>query len=72
MISATRAMKARDVSHHETQVSYIITLKPIQMHVGIFSPVTISPCDGVAKDYTPIKLRKHMGESQLSNTTMLN
>ena len=42
-------MKAQDVLHHVAQVSYIITLKPIQMHVGIFSPITISPRAGVAK-----------------------
>ena len=28
-------MKASDVLHHEAQVSYIITLKTIQMRVGI-------------------------------------
>ena len=27
---------------------------------------------GVAKDYTPTRLWKQMGESQLSNTAMLN
>ena len=42
-------MKAWDVLHHEAQVSYITTLKTIQMCVGIFSPITISPCAGVAK-----------------------
>ena len=49
MIEATRAMKAQDVLHHETQVSNIITLKPIQMCVGIFSLITINPRTGVAK-----------------------
>ena len=49
MIEATRATKVRDVLHHKTQVSNIITLKPIQMHVGIFSPITINLHARVAK-----------------------
>ena len=49
MIQATRAMKARDVLHHVAQVSHIITLKPTQMCVWIFSPITISPHVRVAK-----------------------
>ena len=46
-------MKAWDVLHHEAQVSYIITLRTIQMRVGIFSPINISLRAGVAKCYTP-------------------
>ena len=42
-------MKAQNVLHHVAQVSYIITLKTIQMHVEIFSPITISPHAEVAK-----------------------
>ena len=65
-------MKAQDVLHHVAQVSYIITLKPIQMHVGIFSSIMIGPCVELVKDFTPTRLRKQMGESQLSITAMLN
>ena len=65
-------MKARDVLHHVAQVSYIITLKTIQMHVVIFSSIMINPCVELAKDYTPTRLKKQMGESQLSITAMLN
>ena len=42
-------MKAQDVLHHVAQVGYIITLKTIQMCVGIFSPITISLHAGVTK-----------------------
>ena len=65
-------MKAQDVLHHVAQVSYIITLKTIQMHAGIFSSIMISPCVELAKDYTSTRLRKQMGESQLSITAMLS
>ena len=72
MIQATRAMKAQDVLHHVAQVSYIITLKTIQMHVVISGSIMIGPCLELARDYTPTSLRKQMGESQLSITAMLN
>ena len=33
--------------------------------------ITIGPLYGVAKGSTPTRLKKQMGEPQLSNTTML-
>ena len=45
-------MKAQDDLHHAAQVSYIITLKTIQMRVGISGSITIGPCVGLARDYT--------------------
>ena len=65
-------MKARDDLHHAAQVSYIITLKTIQMHVGISGSIMIGPCVELAKDHTPTRLRKQMGESPLSITAMLS
>ena len=65
-------MKARDDLHHVAQVSYIITLKTIQMRVGISGSIMIGPCVELARDYTPTRLRKQMGESQLSITAMLS
>ena len=53
--------------------SYIITnLKSHSDACWDFQPNHYKSACGVAKDYTPIKLKKQMGESQLSNTTMLN
>ena len=65
-------MKAQDDLHHVAQVSYIITLKTIQMHVGSSSSIMISLCVELAKNYTPTRLRKQMGESPLSITAMLS
>ena len=48
-IEATRTMKVLDFLQHTAQVSYIITLKLIQMYVGIFSTITISLHARVAK-----------------------
>ena len=42
-------MKAWDVLHHATQVNNNITIKPIHVRVGIFSPITTGPHAGVAK-----------------------
>ena len=42
------------------------------VHVRNFSSNHYKSACGVAKDHTPIKLRKQMAESQVSNTTMLN
>ena len=39
--------------------------------LGFSAQITTSPLCGVAKDSTPTRLRKQMGEPQLSNTTML-
>ena len=65
-------MKARDDLHHAAQVSYTITLKTIQMRVGISGSITLGPCVKLAKDYTPTMLRKQMGEPPLSITAMLS
>ena len=56
-------MKAWDDLHHVAQVSYITTLKTIQMHVGISGSIMIGLCVELARDYTPTRLRKQMGES---------
>ena len=42
-------MKARDDLHHAAQVSYIITLKTIQMHVGISGSIMIGLCVELAR-----------------------
>ena len=65
-------MKAQYVLHHVAQVIYTITLKTIQMRVGISGSIMIGLCVELVRDYTPTRLRKQMGESQLSITAMLN
>ena len=69
-----RAMNARDILHHETQVScIIINLKRLsKCACWDFQLNHYKSMCGVAKDHTSIKLEKQMGESQLSNTTMLS
>ena len=65
-------MKAQDVWHHDAQVSYTTNLKNHSDACWDFQPNHYKSTCGVAKDYTPTRLWKQMGESQLSNTTMLS
>ena len=73
MISTVRAMMHGMTDIMMLKFSYIIiNLKNhTNVHVEIFSSNHYKSTCGVAKDFTPTRLEKQMGESQLSNTTIL-